>query len=306
MAFVKANGIEIEVEDFGDKSNPAVLLIMGLSAQLTLWPTAFVDALVARGFRVIRFDNRDIGLSQKMHEARALSPFLFIAAARLFGAQRLAPYTLHDMAADAVGVLDALGVESAHVVGASMGGMIGQIVAAAYPGRVRSFTAIMSSTNNPALPKAEASVLKALFAKRPPAKSRDELIDRSVEAWNIIGTRDGGNDPVEFRKRIAANVDRCTYPAGVRRQVAAIVATGDLRRWTRAIAAPTLVIHGSADPLAPNAGGRDIAANVEDAKLEIIDGMGHDLPPKHLPKITELVADHLKSAEEKARDSRAA
>ncbi len=306
MPLVKANGVEIEVEEFGNKSDPAVLLIMGLSAQLTLWPMAFIDDLVAKGFRVIRFDNRDIGLSQKMHEARALSPFFFIAAARLFGAQRLAPYTLHDMAADAAGVLDALDVKSAHVIGASMGGMIGQLLAASYPDRVRSFTAIMSSTNNPSLPKADPAVLKALFAKRPPAKSRDEIIDRSVEAWGLIGTKDGGNDPAAFRQRVAAAVDRCTYPAGVRRQLAAIVATGDLRRWTRAIAAPTLVIHGAADPLAPSAGGRDIAASVEGAKLEIIDGMGHDLPPKHLPKITELVADHLKSAEEKARKSRAA
>ena len=306
MPLIKANGIEIEVEEFGKKSDPAVLLVMGLSAQLTLWPIAFVNALVEKGFRVIRFDNRDIGLSQKMHEARALSPFFFIAAARLFGAQCLAPYTLHDMAADAVGVLDALEIESAHIVGASMGGMIGQVLAAAYPNRVRSFTAIMSSTNNPSLPKADPAVLKALFAKRPPAKSRDEIIDRSVEAWAIIGTKDGGNDPVEFRQRIGASVDRCTYPAGVRRQVAAILATGDLRRYARTISAPTLVIHGSADPLAPNAGGRDIAPNVEGAQLEIIDGMGHDLPPKHLPKITELVAGHLKSAEEKARKSRAA
>ena len=306
MALVKANGIEIEVEEFGKKSDPAVLLIMGLSAQLTLWPMAFIDALVERGFRVIRFDNRDIGLSQKMHEARALSPFFFIAAARLFGAQRLAPYTLHDMAADSVGVLDALGVDSAHVVGASMGGMIGQLLTASYPKRVRSFTAIMSSTNNPALPKTDPAVLKALFAKRPPAKSRDEIIDRSVEAWGVIGTKDGGNDPAAFRQRIAAAVDRCTYPAGVRRQVAAIVATGDLRRYTRTISTPTLVIHGSVDKLAPNAGGRDIAASIEGAKLEIIDGMGHDLPPKHLPQITELIADHLKSAEEKARKSRAA
>ncbi|MEQ8935404.1 MAG: alpha/beta hydrolase [Amphiplicatus sp.] len=306
MALVKSNGIEIEVEEFGKESDPAVLLVMGLAAQLTLWPMSFIEALVAKGFRVIRFDNRDIGLSQKIHEARALSPFFFIAAARLFGAQRLAPYTLHDMAADAVGVLDALRIERAHVVGVSMGGMIGQILAATYPERVNSFTAIMSSTNNPALPKADPAVLKALFAKRPPAKSRDELIDRSVETWRLIGTKDGGNDPAAFRQRIAAAVDRCTYPAGVRRQLTAIVATGDLRRWTRTISAPTLVIHGSADPLAPNAGGRDIAATIESAKLEIIDGMGHDLPPRHLPKITELVADHLTSAEEKVRNSRAA
>lgn len=306
MAHVKANGIDIEVEDFGRKSDPAVLLIMGLSAQLTHWPMSLVDALVAAGYRVIRFDNRDIGLSQKLHEARAMSPFLFIAAAKLLGARSLAPYTLHDMAADTVGVLDALDIRAAHIVGASMGGMIGQLVAATYPARTLSFSAIMSSTNNPALPRADQKVLRALFAKRPPAKSRDEQIDRAVAMWGLIGTKNGGADPAEFRARIAANIDRCAYPPGVRRQTAAILATGDLRRFTTTISAPTLVIHGSDDPLAPNAGGRDIAANIDGARLEIIDGMGHDLPPKFLPKITELIVDHIGSAEEKARNARAA
>lgn len=306
MPLVKANGIDIEVEEFGRTSDPAVLLIMGLAAQLTHWPMAFIDALVAAGYRVVRFDNRDIGLSEKLHAKRALKPATYMVAARLFGIRSLAPYTLHDMAADAAGVLDALEIDSAHVVGASMGGMIGQLLAANHPDRVKSFTAIMSSTNNPKLRGADPALLREIFSARTRPHTRDEVIDRTVHLWGLIGTPDGGNNPAEFRERIAAAVDRCTYPAGVRRQIAAIISTGDLRRWTKAIAAPSLVIHGTADPLAPMQGGLDIAATIGHAKMELIDGMGHDLPPKFLHRITELVVGQLRSAEESARGERAA
>jgi pimeloyl-ACP methyl ester carboxylesterase len=303
---VKANGIEIEVEEYGRKSDPSVLLIMGLAAQLTLWPKAFVDRLVEAGFHVVRFDNRDIGLSQKLHARRAPNPAAAMAAIRLFGLKALAPYTLHDMAADTVGVLDALQINSAHLVGCSMGGMIGQLVAAEHPSRVRSFTAIMSNTNNRRLKQADPKIIKELFGSQPRARTRDELIDRTVRIWGLIGSPDGGNDPVEFRQRIAASIDRCTYPSGVHRQIAAILATGDLRRWTRKIAAPSLVIHGAADPLSPKEGGLDIAANIRNSRMELIDGMGHDLPPKFLPRITELVLGHIRGAEENAGASRAA
>lgn len=306
MALVKANGIEIEVEEFGAKSDPAILLIMGLAAQLTFWPKPMVDALVDQGFRVVRFDNRDIGLSQKMHEARAPSPALTMTAIRMLGLKSLAPYTLLDMAADSVGVMDALGIDKAHVVGASMGGMISQVLAARHPGRVKSLTAIMSSTNHRRLPQADPAVIRKLFTTRVGVKTHDELIDRIVAFWGVIGTPDSGNDPIEFRNKIAASIERCNYPAGVRRQIAAIVATGDLRPFAKAVKAPTLVIHGSIDPLAPLPGGLDIAASVPGARMEIIDGMGHDLPPKHLTKITELVAGHARSAESLAAQSRAA
>jgi pimeloyl-ACP methyl ester carboxylesterase len=306
MPIVNANGIEIEVEEYGSRADPAILLIMGLAAQLTLWPKPMIDGLVSAGFRVIRFDNRDIGLSQKFHEKRAPSPALTMTAIRMLGLKSVAPYTLHDMAVDAVGVLDALDIPSAHVVGVSMGGMIGQLVAAKFPTRTRSFTAIMSSTNNRRLPQADPALLRQLFGARTRPRTHDELIDRIVALWNAIGTPDGGNDPAEFREKIAASVARCNYPSGVRRQIAAIVATGDLRPWTRKIAAPTLVIHGSLDPLAPPAGGRDIAANVKGARIEIIDGMGHDLPPKHVNRITELIADHARSAESQTAQTRAA
>ncbi len=293
MAKVSANGVEIEIEEAGPASGEPVLLIMGLAGQLVHWPLAFVDRLADAGKRVIRMDNRDVGLSQKFHEKRALPPIAIAALAPLLVPLRLAPYTLEDMARDSVGVLDALGVTRAHVVGVSMGGMVGQVMSAQAPQRVASLTAIMSNTNNPALPKADRAILRSLFAPQPKAKSREELIERALKKWDIIGSPDGGHDPVEFRARIARAIDRCEYPAGVRRQIAAIVASGDLRRYARKIAAPTLVIHGSKDPLAPPAGGKDIAANVPGARLEIIDGMGHDLPPKYLPRITELVLGHI-------------
>jgi pimeloyl-ACP methyl ester carboxylesterase len=297
MPLVKANGIDIEVEDYGSKSDPAVLIIMGLAAQLTLWPMPMVEALVGKGFRVIRFDNRDIGLSQKLHERRAPSPAASMTAIRLLGLKSLAPYRLTDMAADSAGVLDALSVDRAHIVGASMGGMIGQVLAAKYPERVKSFTAIMSSTNHPKLKQADPAVLRQLFTARSKVRSNEELIDRIVAFWGVIGTPDGGNDPKEFRDKIAASIERCNYPAGVRRQIAAIVATGDLRPHAKKIAAPTLVIHGSYDPLAPLPGGLDIAATVPGARAEIIEGMGHDLPPRHLKRITNLIAEHAKAVE---------
>lgn len=300
MPLVKANGLDIEVEDYGSKSDPAILLIMGLAAQLTLWPMPMVETLVGKGFRVIRFDNRDIGLSQKLHEKRAPSPALTMTAIRLLKLKSLAPYTLRDMAADSVGVLDALSIERAHVVGASMGGMIGQVLAARHPERVKSFTAIMSSTNHPKLKQADPAVLRQLFTTRVGAKTEDELIDRIVAFWNVIGTPDSGNDPAEFREKILASVKRCNYPSGVRRQIAAIVATGELRPYARKIKAPALVIHGSLDRLAPLPGGLDIAATIPGARAEIIDGMGHDLPPRHLKKITELIAAHTRAAESRA------
>ena len=305
MAQIKANNIEIEVEEHGDASAPAVLLVMGLAAQLTFWPRGFIDRLVKDGYRVIAFDNRDIGLSQKLHAKRALKP-TYMALASAVGLKGLAPYRLTDMTADAVGVLDALSIEKAHIVGVSMGGMIAQILAADHPHRVKSLTAWMSTTNNPKLPKAAPNILKEVFAIRTRPRTREELIDRSVNLWGLIGTKNAGHDPKEFRERIANSIDRCTYPAGVRRQIAAIVATGDLRSWTKRISAPTLVLHGLADPLVPYQGGEDIAANIEGARLEILDGLGHDLPPSHIQQISDLIAEHFRAVEENAVSTRAA
>ncbi|MEL6363718.1 MAG: alpha/beta hydrolase [Pseudomonadota bacterium] len=305
MAQLTANGVKIEYEDHGDPSNPAVLLVMGLAAQLTFWPPAFIEHLVGLGYRVIAFDNRDVGLSEKLHAKTALKP-QYMAIASLLGLKRLAPYTLRDMAADTVGVLDALNIDRAHLVGVSMGGMISQIVAADHPHRVKSFTAWMSSTNNPKLPKADPKITQAVFNARVGARTRDELIDRTTDLWGLIGTRNGGHDLQALRERVAASIERCNYPAGIRRQIAAIIATGDLRQWTRKITAPTLVLHGSTDPLVPVQAGHDIAANIEGARLEILDGMGHDLPPNHMPRITDLIAEHVRAVEENAASEKAA
>lgn len=301
MPPINAAGVSLEVEEFGPPDGEAVLLIMGLAAQLVHWPDALVERLAASGRRVIRFDNRDVGLSQKFHEKRAISPAAAFALAPLLQISRLAPYRLEDMAKDAVGVLDALGIDAAHVVGASMGGMIGQVIAATAPARVKSFTAIMSSTNHPRLPRADAEVVRALFGPAPRPKSREEIIDKMEQSWRLIGTPESGEDPAVFRARLARAVDRCVYPVGVRRQLAAIIASGDLRRYARKIAAPTLVIHGELDRLAPPTGGRDIAAHVEGARFELIEGMGHDLPVKFLPHLAGLMLGHFDAAESRAR-----
>lgn len=300
MAKFICNGLEIEVEEYGKTSDPAVLLIMGLAAQLTRWPEAFLESLVDAGYRVIVFDNRDIGLSEKLNSERAAPPLLVTLFDSVGLAGLLAPYKLPDMAKDTVGVLDALNIERAHVIGASMGGMIGQILCAEYPQRIQSFTAIMSSTNGPGLPKAEPEIIKEVFTARKRASSRDELIEINFRIWNLIGTKDSGRDPVRFRQQVAASVDRNSSPSGVRRQIAAIVATRSLREWTRKIKAPSLVIHGSADPLVPLANGLDIAAQIQNARMEVIEGMGHDLPPRLLSVITDHVLKHLRSTDRNA------
>ncbi len=296
MAILEANGIKIEYEDHGHPQDPAIVLIMGLASQLVLWPQALIDELVGSGFRVVAFDNRDIGLSHKFHGRRTMHP-LFQIAGRFVGLNKLAPYTLHHMSDDTVGVLDALEIEQAHVVGASMGGMIGQLTAAQAPDRVKSLTAIMSTTGNPRLPQAKPEITRKMFMNRPTATDRDALIDASLQIWDLIGTPGDDESRRALRERLAHSFDRSYYPQGMRRQLAAILATGDFREHTRRIKAPTLVIHGSIDPLAPKEGGEDIARNVPGAKLKIVDGMAHDLPERFLPEISEHILEHVRAAE---------
>jgi len=296
MPQLSANGLKIEYEETGDPGSPAILLIMGLGAQLVMWPLDYVKALAEAGFRVIQFDNRDIGLSQKLHTQRARHPLLLVLASRL-GIRGLAPYTLLDMVDDTEGVMDALDIHRAHIIGASMGGMIAQLTAATKPARVKSLTSIMSTTGNPNLPQAKRSVVGPLFLNRVPPKHRDQMIDHAMAMWKIIGTPDPDADPDYLRSRVVAAIDRSYYPAGVRRQMSAIMATGDFRPYLKDITAPTLVIHGSKDPLAPVEGGKDSAQNIPSARLEIIEGMAHDLPRKHLQNITDLTVNHIRQAE---------
>ena len=277
MAQAQINGISIEIDIQGPENGEPLLMIMGLNSQLTRWQPAFVEKLTARGLRAIRFDNRDVGLSQKFTGVPNIQE---IAATLMRGEKPNVPYTLDDMAADAVGVLDHLGVERAHVVGASMGGMIGQLVAADYPQRVLSFTSIMSTTGNPTLPQATPEAQAILFTPAPNWKTDEAaFLEYAVKTARTLGGPSYLIDEDFLRQRALNAVKRSFDPTGAMRQIAAITVTGDRRAKLAKIKAPTLVIHGDADPLVRVEGGRDTAACIPGAELEIIPGMGHDIPP---------------------------
>jgi pimeloyl-ACP methyl ester carboxylesterase len=276
MAQARINGISIEYEVHGAADGDPLLLIMGLGAQMTRWPPGLYEKLVAHGFRVIRFDNRDVGLSQKFSGAPTIEE---VVGARMRGEKPNIPYTLDDMAADAVGVLDHLGIQRAHVAGASMGGMIGQLVAADYPERVHSFTAIFTTTGNPSLPPAKPEAMAVLTQHAPdPNKDIEAYLDQMVRNAHTIGSPDYPPDQKILRERLLADVRRCYEPQGVARQIAAVLANGDRRAKLSQINAPVVVLHGDADPLVPVEGGRDLAATIPSAELRIVSGMGHDLP----------------------------
>ncbi len=290
---VIANGINIEVEDFGKLSDPAILLIMGYTAQMIYWPLDFVESLVSKGFRVVRFDNRDVGLSHKCDGLKAPHPIRQMIGKRFFPKRKIAAYALSDMAADAVGVLDALNIEKAHIVGASMGGMIGQLVSADHADRVLSFTAIMSSTNAPDLPGANVEVRKVLFeTARTKAKTPEEALELGMAFSQLIASEEGRSRSEERREMMKLAQERSFYPAGPKRQMAAIIETGNLRPAAKRIAAPTLVIHGAQDPLIPAACGEDIAASIKDARFELVQGMAHDLPVSKIPELVDMIATH--------------
>ncbi|QDZ07071.1 alpha/beta fold hydrolase [Sphingomonas panacisoli] len=272
----QANGIELEYEDYGAKDAPPVLLIMGLGAQLTLWPMPMVDELVARGYRVIRYDNRDIGLSTKLDDEPAPA-ITAIVTALMMGSKPDVPYLLSDMADDAVGLLDALDIDKAHIMGASMGGMIAQMVAALYPTRVLSLTSIMSTTGNPSLPAATAEAM-AVLTTRPDGSDEAAIVAHGIKIEKVIGSPGYPADETALTERVLRDFRRMYYPTGFARQMAAIVASGDRREALKGITAPTMVIHGADDPLVPLAGGRDTAATIPGAKIVEIAGMGHNLP----------------------------
>jgi len=294
---VIANGINIEAEDHGNPENPAILLVMGYTAQLIYWPMDFVNGLVAKGFRVITFDNRDVGLSYKFDGVRAPHPIRQMIAKRFFPRRQMAPYNLGDMARDAVGVLDAFKIDRAHIVGASMGGMIGQLIAADHAERVLSFTPVMSSTNGPGLPGANADVRRVLMqTARAKARTPDEALELGLAFSSLIASEEGRSRPDERRAMMKLAQERAFYPPGPKRQMAAIIDTGNLRPVANRINAPTMVIHGADDPLIPSACGQDIAANVQDSRFELVQGMGHDLPPSKLPELVDLIAAHCRAA----------
>jgi pimeloyl-ACP methyl ester carboxylesterase len=283
--------LHLEYESLGDPSHPAIVLIMGLGMQLLGWPDNFCQALVARGFRVIRFDNRDCGLSSRTPGKKHPKLLLAMAAAAL-GLRVRTPYTLDDMAADTVGLMDRLGIAQAHIVGASMGGMIAQVLAAKFPRRVLSLTSIMSTSGNRKLSRPSKAAGKALLARPADPKDPEVVIEHLVNTFGVIGSPGYPTTREAMRSRIGRSVRRAYDPAGVARQLVAVIAAGDRRKLLRTITAPTLVIHGAADPLVPLAAGRDTAQHIPGAALLVIDGMGHDFPEALLPRLAGAIADH--------------
>ena len=294
MPTLNANGIRIAFDTSGDPKAPPLLLVHGLGMQLTAWPDEFVDGLVELGFYVIRFDNRDSGLSTKFDQAGVPNLPLAWIKSKL-GLPLRAAYRLDDMAEDAIGVLSALGVARAHVVGVSMGGMIAQILAARYPQRILSLTSMMSSSCRRGLPGPGKQVRKVLARKAPsPARAADveQLIEQGVQIMRLIGSPSYPTPERLLRKRVARSVRRSYCPGGVARQMMAIAASGDRCAQLATITAPSLVIHGAADPLVPLACGEDTARLIPGARLEIIEGMGHDLPPQLAERLLALIDAH--------------
>ena len=291
---VRANGLMIEVDDQGPRDAPVVLLVMGLGMQLTGWPDELIALLLSQGFRVVRFDNRDAGLSDGFDHVGV--PSIPLAALRHF--LRLpvrAPYALKDMAADAVGVLDALAIARAHVVGASLGGMIAQHVAATHAERVASLTLMMTTSGSRRLPGPTPQARRALLS-RPADNELETLIARSIHVFTTIGSPAYRPAPADLRRRVEASIARAQRPAGSGRQLLAIAADGDRTRLLARIQAPTQVIHGVDDPLIPVANGRDLVARIAGARGDFIDGMGHDLPQPLLGRIAQAIADNARRA----------
>ena len=289
MNIVKANGIELAYESFGDEADEAILLIAGLGTQMIRWTVPFCEALAARGYRVIRFDNRDTGCSTHFRQCPP-PDFSALAAELMAGRRPDVPYTLHDMALDAIGLLDMLSIDQAHVVGRSMGGMIAQIMASEHPARVRSLTSIMSSTGNSALPQAAPEVMAMMMRPAPdPISDEVGFLAHSIAFARRISGKDSLFDNEAHRRLVLEETQRAYDPGGSRRQIAAIAVAGDRRSRLATITVPALVIHGADDPLAPPACGRDTAVSIPHANLLIIDGMGHDLPPAFYRTVIEAI-----------------
>jgi len=284
MPQAEANGIVLEYDTFGDPAHPALLLIMGLATQMTAWDPRFCGMLAERGYHVIRFDNRDIGLSTAFDHLPDPDLLALIA-----GDTATAPYLMADLAADAVGLLDALGIERAHVVGVSMGGMIAQELAIKYPERVLSLCSFMSTTGDHEVGQASQEALAALLS--PPGTTREEVIERGVNVLRVIGsaTPELAVTDEWRRDRIAAAFDRSFRPAGGARQLAAITASPDRTEGLRSLTMPVLVLHGDRDPLIDVSGGRATAAAVPGAELIVYPGMGHDLPEPLWPEFVEAI-----------------
>lgn len=291
MPIIEANNIKLACDIQGRPDGEPLLLIAGLGMQLTSWPDAFCRELVAQGFRVIRFDNRDSGQSSRMeHHGR---PNLHLAFFKtMFHMPLLSGYTLHDMARDAVCLLDALGIERAHVAGASMGGMIAQIMAARYPERVMTLTSIMSTSGRPGLPGPTMAAANAMFSRPANPRDPESVIAHYVRLFRVIGSPAYPTPEAELVRRVRDNVRRGASFSGTSRQIMAVASTGSLVPQLRTIRLPALVIHGTDDPLVPIACGRDTARSIPGAVMHEVPGMGHDIPPQLEQDLARVIAAH--------------
>jgi pimeloyl-ACP methyl ester carboxylesterase len=293
MPIARSNGVEIAWEETGPKEGKPILLIMGLGVSLVFWDEEFCDLLAASGHRVIRLDNRDVGRSTKLDHLGV--PNVQQAMMAMMMRQPIeAPYRLSEMAGDAIGLLDELGVSRAHVVGASMGGMIAQTMAIEHPERVATMTSIMSTTGDPTLPQAKPEAMATLLT--PPPSDREGYLKRATEVWKIIGSPGFPFDEARVLRRAGEHFDRGYHPPGVARQLVAILASGDRTAKLGSIRAPTLVIHGADDPLVPAAAGRATAKAIPGAELLEIPGMGHDLSRETWATIADAIAAHVARA----------
>ena len=289
---IEANGISIKVQDHGSPEHPAVLRIMGLGMQLVAWPPTVIEPLVNAGYRVITFDNRDIGLSE--HFGHLGKPnILWASIKRKFGLSIASPYSLQDMARDSLGVLDAMQIDKAHVVGASMGGMIAQRLSYLAPDRVNTLTSIMSSSGAPGLPDTKPAVLRALLG-RPASRQTQDIVAHYVKLFGVIGSPAFPIEPEMLRERIRVGIDRSYHPEGTMRQMMAIAADSKRHDLLKQIKAPTLVVHGLADVLVPPEHGRDTAQRIPGARFVGVEGMGHDLAPGAVAQWLPDLLKHLK------------
>lgn len=294
MPIAPANGIEIFYETFGNKEDPAVLLISMYATQMLVWPENLCEGLAARGFHVIRFDNRDVGLSTKF-EAAGLPDLMQIISIPVPERRALVPYLLDDMAKDAVGLLDALEVDAAHIVGASMGGMIAQIVAGAFPGRAKSLISIMSTPDvakSPPIPEAMSG------NGAPPAPGEEGRIRSFMDGWRAIGSEKFGPSDEELRAFAVRCLERSHYPQGPARQVAAIQASPGREAMLARLGIPVLVIHGTEDPFVPLIGGELTAKAIPGAEFVAVEGMGHELFSPSVSIIADMIGAHIESAEQ--------
>jgi pimeloyl-ACP methyl ester carboxylesterase len=293
MPQIQAKHIALEYELAGDPAKPCVLLIMGLGMQLIAWPPALVQSLVDAGFCVLRLDNRDIGLSQKMAAPRV--NLVWAAIKHRMGFKVNAPYVLRDMVDDTAALLDALGIAKVHVAGASMGGMIAQGLAAHYPDKVLSLTSIMSSSGARKLPQAKPHVSRALLSRPKDANDIAAVVAHGVGVFKLIGSPGFPTNAADLGARIEAGIKRSYHPAGVARQLLAIVASGDRSAELARISAPSLVLHGADDPLVPLAHGEDTARKIRGATLKVLPGMGHDLPPGVVSWVAQELVAHVRA-----------